>query len=238
MNLRSVTITGADDSTNQDDLVFLSRKYPFVEWGILVSGKHREGTFRFPSGAWASSFARKSIDNNMSVSVHLCGKLVRTLCDGTDSLMFYKNNKELIDSAKRIQLNFHAITHTIKEPDFSRTLGSFKNHQFIFQLDGVNNMILGDSRRKGLNAVPLFDTSGGIGRLPEYWPDPMNCYCGYAGGLSPENLEEQIRSIGAVAGESPIWIDVETRVRSDDDSVLDIEKVDRFLSISEKHIRG
>ena len=35
--LNRVTFTGVDDKTNIDDLVYLAEKYPFVEFGILVS---------------------------------------------------------------------------------------------------------------------------------------------------------------------------------------------------------
>jgi hypothetical protein len=45
--LERVTITGADDSTSIDEMLALSRRFPFVEWGILVSKRH-EGSYRFP----------------------------------------------------------------------------------------------------------------------------------------------------------------------------------------------
>jgi hypothetical protein len=41
MILDRVTITGADDDVDIGDLVDLSARYPFVEWGILSSSSRR-----------------------------------------------------------------------------------------------------------------------------------------------------------------------------------------------------
>lgn len=49
---------------------------------------------------------------------------------------------------------------------------------------------------------------------------------GYAGGLGPENINEQLYRISSVA-KGPIWIDMETRVRSQYD--LDFDKVTDVL---------
>ena len=51
MILDRVTITGADDSIKATDLIPLSKRFPFVEWGILLS-KNNEGSFRFPTRDW------------------------------------------------------------------------------------------------------------------------------------------------------------------------------------------
>ena len=46
-----VTVTGADDSVDVDGLIDLSKEFPFVEFGILLS-KSSAGSARFPSGLW------------------------------------------------------------------------------------------------------------------------------------------------------------------------------------------
>lgn len=84
-------------------------------------------------------------------------------------------------------------------------------------------------------AVPLFDASGGLGKLPESWPQPWAPYCGYAGGLSPENAEEQIAAIRRKANFARHWIDVETGVRDADDN-FDLGKVHDFLSIAKEFV--
>ena len=71
--------------------------------------------------------------------------------------------------------------------------------------------------------------SGGAGILPNAWPQARDCYCGYAGGLSPDNIEEQLPEIEKVAGEGPIWLDMETHVRSEDDRQFELAKVRQVL---------
>lgn len=47
--LTKVTVTGADDSTNIDEMFAIRDKFPFVEFGILLSERHSHaGTARFP----------------------------------------------------------------------------------------------------------------------------------------------------------------------------------------------
>jgi phosphoribosylanthranilate isomerase len=108
--------------------------------------------------------------------------------------------------------------------------------QFIFQLDDVNNDLLGLAQANSVNAVPLFDLSGGNGILPEHWPKATKYgFCGYAGGLSPENLEEQLAIIDQCT-DGPVWVDAESMVRSNGDQQFDLEKVERFLQIAEKWV--
>ena len=55
---------------------------------------------------------------------------------------------------------------------------------------------------------------------------------GYAGGLGPDNIESELQRIAAAAGDAPFWIDMETRVRSDNDEQFDLNKVRRCLEIT------
>jgi hypothetical protein len=95
--------------------------------------------------------------------------------------------------------------------------------------------------------------------LPKAWPNPIYLkstesgqvlnrwdYHGYAGGLGPDNLEEQIPRILEAASykgfskeiqEGDIWIDMETKVRSDQDRQFDLEKVEHCLEIAAPHIK-
>ena len=85
------------------------------------------------------------------------------------------------------------------------------------------------------NISALFDLSHGTGVLPDQWPATLNFVkCGYAGGLSPENLELQIKAIERIVGDTPIWIDMETHVRSNMDAQFDLSKVRTCLEISSR----
>jgi hypothetical protein len=133
---------------------------------------------------------------------------------------------------RRAQLNFHAETIPIV---LRNCLSALKHldRELIFQWDGVNNYLYAYARRAGIAVTPLFDLSGGAGVVPDEWPRPLeNTWCGYAGGLGPENLQEELLRIAAVVGDRTIWIDTETRVRSNNDMQFDIGKVRTFLEIA------
>lgn len=225
-----VTVTGADDSTDIPMMVDIQAEFPFVEWGILLS-KSIMGVSRFPSLEWLETLNVHRAELNLSG--HLCGRWVRDICDGnvdeagTPTVLTDVPPFEFLFD--RVQLNFHAYQHRIEDIGaFTRQVDKLAD-QVILQFDDVNNHLLTSVRLEGVDAVPLFDTSGGAGILPKEWPKVLNCYCGYAGGLSPDNLPEQMELISSKCGDGPIWIDAETWLRSDGDRVFDMEKVRAVL---------
>lgn len=227
MGLYRVTITGADDSTSIPALVDLSAEFPFVEWGILIS-KRQEGGYRFPSREWISRFSGVSLVQCMNVSTHVCGSWVRQMFVGE---IDWAELPHCIDVCQRVQINTHAERH-VSTTGLVKSLLERKDKQFIFQWDGVNNHLAYAALSHGLNTSALFDTSGGAGILPGDWPAPLaQFHCGYAGGLGPDNVERQIQKIKAVCSKS-FWIDMERRVRTDDDSALDLVAVRKVLELS------
>jgi hypothetical protein len=223
--IKTVTVTGADDSNNVADLVEIQKRFPFVEWGILVSGSSQGGN-RFPTEEWMRGLLPHK--DELTLSGHICGKWVRDLCKGENSL--YVDMPFFDGLFSRYQLNFHAYHHRIEDNEsFVSTIASLHASQIIFQFDDVNNGLLTSALYGGVDAVPLFDTSGGAGVLPQEWPEATSWYTGYAGGLSPENLAEQMELILEKCGEGPIWIDAETWLRSDGDQTFDLDKVVAFL---------
>lgn len=241
MILDRVTITGADDSIKATDLIPLSKRFPFVEWGILLS-KNNEGSFRFPTRDWIETLVNdvkgQLYPHNLNLSGHICGRWVRDICEGKWTIA--TEMPQLLHSFQRLQLNFHAEVHSLNKQKFFYGGVEFLqtyNSSLIFQMDNVNNSILDEARQMGIAGDPLFDLSGGAGILPEFWPKAEGFYTGYAGGLSPDNVVEQIKKIELVAGDARIWIDVERRVRSDDDSQFDLDKVARFLEAAEPFVK-
>jgi hypothetical protein len=236
MILDRVTLTGADDSVDPEDLVALAGDYSFVEWGILFSAS-RQGTPRYPSAQWITELWEAS-HAGLRLSAHLCGKWVRELIlDGNFS--WRQDVGQAFDMFERIQLNFHAhhLPANEKFLDVVRKYHDLK--QFIFQMDGVNDQLWKSVKEGSGQVVPLFDRSGGAGVLPENWPRAYtDVYCGYAGGLGPVNLLEELSKIENMAGQERIWIDAETRVRSNEDKLFDLEKVREFLEISKDFVEA
>lgn len=232
--ITKVTITGADDSINPFDLIPLNDKYPFVEWGILVSQRNF-GKNRFPAGEWLKALEiLKKEHSEISLSCHLCGLYVRELSKGNDIAI--KELGSIWNIFDRVQINFHAIPHTVLET-MAVVLKQYPEKEFIFQYDNVNNQAVHFMHEKGVNCSALFDASGGAGILPKNWPQPLiNIKCGYAGGISPENISEQILLIQEKIGDLNTWIDMETHVRSNNDNQFDLAKVEKCLKFSNNYI--
>lgn len=230
MKLDRVTVTGADDSIDPRELIKLSIRYPFVEWGILLS-RSQEGKARFPSVNWMVDLEHIAEDWDAKFSGHLCGQWVRALLRGSNR--FVTERPYLSQMFQRVQLNFHAEPHDVTEGELIARLREWNREEYILQFDNVNNLLLGALWHGGLRATPLFDLSGGAGVEPLEWPAPIGEYCGYAGGLHPDKLAAQLERIALAAGRSRIWIDVETHVRSNEDKQFDLGKVEQFLAIAE-----
>jgi hypothetical protein len=224
--LNGVTFTGADDSVAVKELVAISAEYPGVEWGILFS-KRGQGGWRFPSEAWVERLQERKT-RDMKLAAHLCGGWVRDLVmEGN----FSWQEQAWVGMFQRVQLNFHGEEHGTLA-GLETVLATGRDLKpFILQCDGVHDaFVRSQVERRPEQVAPLFDVSGGAGVLPQEWPRAWPAVrCGYAGGLGPENVVEQLQRIEEASGGQPYWIDMERRIRSEDDSQFDLKAVERVL---------
>ena len=228
MHLKYCSITGADDAVDVDDLSALAEKHPFAEWAILLLPDHA-GKPRFPSTGWIETFTKEY--RGLHTAMHLCGQALLNFIAGDEETL------ELMSGFDRIQLNLKfgdiegkydpaALIDRIRSSprwDFIIQYGKDKNGLLPF-LDGIAN-----------HAV-LFDESAGRGISPESWEAPLKGhFCGYAGGLTPDNLAHNLKMIAHAAAGQTTWIDMESGVRTKD--VFDLEKVRRVLEIAAPYAR-
>ena len=245
MKLTRVSITGADDLIDPEYLIDLSLEFPFVEWAILVS-RSQENNYRFPSRTWCRRFAalvnaaNLTKGTSINVATHVCGSWVRELLVGD---LRWDDLPDVLDVSKRVQINTYSEMNPHNYRRFLANLRDLPNKEFIFQLDGVNNyLVLETVWEISIQGAGLFDTSAGAGILPARWPTILHPYsCGFAGGLGPENVVEQIAAIEAANSSDYLthrtyWIDMERRVRSEDDSYFDLTKVRRVLDLAKPFI--
>lgn len=239
--ITKVTVTGADDKTNQKDLIDLLKLYPFVEFGILFSIRS-QGSKRFPKHEWIDKLQELVIKNKVNkrhFSGHLCGKYVSDIFNGN-----VEQTGNVIDKYSglfsRWQLNTHGLKHGYTRWWIDVIAKELQRMgvEIIFQYDNVNKHIMnhtvGRNGNKGFSA--LFDLSHGAGVLPDTWPAPIEGLdVGYAGGLSPANVVEQIEKILPAIGKRDFWIDAETHLRSDVDDTFDLGKVEAFLKAAKPY---
>lgn len=191
-----ITFTGVDDATDAADLVRLADDYP-VEFGVLFSPK-RQGIEprypKFPAIAWLVS------ELPLQWAAHLCGGDARTVIENGHSV-----HDNLLRYFQRAQIN-------TADPNVQPTrIGNWaaeRNLRAILQCRG-------DFPRVASVDV-LFDASGGRGISPDAWPAASRTtFCGYAGGLRPENVSAAVQTIGTQG--MRYWIDMESGVRDAND---------------------
>lgn len=231
MKIATVTITGADDSISPRDLTDISKQYPFVEWGILFCSA-QQGTARFPSDSWIKMLATlaKTSDPIPQISAHLSGAWLTDLLAGESKCPYLK-----LPMFQRIQLDFNGKAHRVDPHAFFLTVRTLtkSGQRIIFQMDGVNDYLHTLALARGIDAQALFDHSHGEGITPETWPRQLPySMCGYAGGLKPDNLANELRRISAGAGNTSVWIDIATGSRSNDGKIFDTQKAIACLDIA------
>lgn len=218
MILNRVTITGADESVDPAALAKLAARYPFVEFGILFSDSRQGKAPRYPGERWVGELLYVAEEADLRLAAHLCGRWVRDLVGEGNPTWWRHHPLRWTTWFRRVQINHHGH-YPQAHPDFRSFMDSksrfSRPHEYILQHGEEADEVVEGYLDLSSVAV-LRDGSGGTGVVPDYWRKPLGAYTGYAGGLSPENVAENLRAIERVVGDATIWIDVESGVRHQD----------------------
>ena len=227
VQLRFVGFCGADDSVEPAQLKEISEKHGWVEWGVLFRDE-KAGTPRYASAKWLAELGRVNAARQMRLAGHLCANKVDELLSG-DTTFVSKLHHEV--GFQRVQVNATAangadVSMFAQEAGALRCVDSLK--QAMQALPGVEFILQRNEQTRPLwepfvnlaspppNVSFLFDESMGLGVASSSWatPPPTHITFGYAGGLGPANLGEQLNRIAETAPGRTLWVDMETGVRS------------------------
>ena len=232
MYIHTLTITGADDKVRPEFLYGVSACAPeevSVEWGILAS-ESKAGSPRYPSMEWILRLLEiLDNQNGMTAALHICGNWMREILLGNMPLDLD------FSRFRRIQFNFKDTIPYNSEKFINLWETYFSYNALIFQVNMRGNLVYQALVDKGERPQScLFDCSGGTGKLSP-WRKVVEGSPGYAGGLTPDNLEEQLYKIERLYGEEPstIWIDIESGVRNERNE-LDCDKVFKAIEIVDR----
>jgi hypothetical protein len=174
--LKTVTISGADDKVKIADLVALSFKFPFVEWGILASPKNH-GKPRYPKMEWLMDIGMVSA---IKKSIHLCGDYARIFAINGDA----NNICSIINDFDRCQINLGNQLDRIDPEFLVRNMFNTPVTEYILQMpnDSPESIIVLDNITRSvhelaphINIFPFLDASGGKGITEQKWQ--MNTFC-------------------------------------------------------------
>ena len=235
MTFDTITFTGVDDHTDLVRLAAVARTYPdFIgEFGVLVgsaSWKHPGGIF--PTIQMVEDLRDLGRILGFKTALHLCGdparNLMKDLTEDQDpklSLDVYRLSRGF----SRVQINLHGGSWNP-----GRIEVNAKRVDVIMPFLGGKSVIL--QHRGDWDSVPpiksarveyLFDRSEGRGETDfDSWPALPKLgtlkRVGYAGGIGPDNIDRA--AAFAERAEVPVWLDMESRVRTN--GLFDLDKVE------------
>lgn len=231
MKINRVTITGADDKIKSYDLHDLQLRFPFVEWGILFSGKTGN---RYPTMKWLNDLLSDYSDLNLSA--HFCGFFSRMVLEQNDFASIDNLNSQF----GRVQLNYNFSRGGKFDLGALHTYAKQSDRAIILQYNKSNRYILDEFRDKNLpnNIHFLYDASGGRGVEIQGISTPIDGnYTGYAGGIGDDNVNDICDLITYQLNQSIVWIDLESGARIDDQFNIPIcesilSKASKFIKIT------
>lgn len=226
-----VTLTGADQTVEPEQLLEISKEFPEVEWAILFS-QSKSGVSRYPSLDWVEKLVSLALETKINLSAHLCGKWVDLAIKG--SCIFFQDERwNSVFGRVQFNLSKNRLSSVINnDSEIFKVCSELKQHCIL----GGNFSSLNIDAQKFLsnNLHPLFDASGGNGVLTKVWPtswvfEGHPLFCGYAGGLGPENIRDEFIKIKEKS-QGNFWIDMETKIRNSQDK-FDLDKCRAVLGI-------
>ena len=240
VKLISITCSGANEHIDPEDILRLARKYPILEFGIQVTAK--KCSKDSPRYLWIQELHRRIglQDHLPHLALHINtdwvdGFIAGNIAPELDELLrletFYRT-----PLFERVQLNFKIgrnidpVTGVLME--HLREYG--QGRRFIFSCNASNIAYLHYLYKSGLRDFDvLYDSSFGEGIKAEKYIEPAFCdddiRQGYAGGLSPDNITEELGKINQVVpDERSFFIDAEGQLKGSE-GFLSIEKCKTYI---------
>lgn len=236
MNLKYITCSDPRNHNTHDEMFDLWKMDPRVEIAVQMHpGKVSADTERYKwiKALVDSLYIRKPEYN---LAIHVNNDWCDDICNGKipDELkpLFrarYKSTfKHIIG---RIQLNMPQKTADNFNPQKLKPVIDFYDKQdFIIQYNARTKDAVDELHKTGAKFQLLFDASGGRGIDVTTWCAPVfpgKHMQGYSGGMSPENVADNLTKISRVAGAHDIWIDAEGKLKRDDK--FDVNRAKQYI---------
>ena len=224
LNLRAMGFCGVADNCSPEQLQLLSAHDAWIGQGILFR-PDLEGTPRYASKAWVDKLCHvnKTAHEHMRLAGHLCQSRCQEVLEGDATFVTELQTMGF----SRVQINATAANGVLV--DKAKTAFYVQNMRNVMEaVPSLQFIIQDNDETKSLwsklveSEVPpvknmslLFDASCGKGILATSFPAPMEKIpCGYAGGMGPGNIASVLDSVRAAADGQPVWIDMESSLRT------------------------
>ncbi len=230
-----VTFTGPDDITGVETLLDLTSRYPQAEVGLPLCPE-RGGKLGYPSVHFIRHFAKsaQALSANGGPVVQASLHVRKAWVDDLSKNIVHDVPKELLDLRHedgspvfaRVQLNL-GNPEDVNPEDLAALFDAYADHRFILPLNDRTEALCEALLKSKARFDVIFDKSGGRGIKPDQWPEVISDrFCVYAGGLEPENIQQELDKISAVAS-GPIGVDAETGLKTFD--TFDALKAEAYI---------
>lgn len=233
MFLKTVVCSGINENNDLNDAIEFLKKYKNAEFGVQCSP--RKAGYHTPRFDWLKELLHKLNEHKIEnkVALHLNEGFVVYFCDGkvpdevSDLLTIGK-------TVGRLQLNFKIGREVFASGNIpniktlEQTIKMVGLHPIILSASQPNMAFIQKAYHRGMKFDVLFDDSFGEGVAPDMRKPPMfnDLLQGYAGGLSPENITEELAKIAKVA-KGNIFIDAEGKLKQD--CRFSFERAEKFV---------
>lgn len=236
MVLKYITCSGANEYTNIDDLLALAKEYPMMEIGIQVSDKKiTDNPARFD---WIIALQEKVAAQKLApnIALHVNGNWVqqfacRAMIPELDYFLNLQDGKKCL-FVKRLQINFLiGNDYRIDFGRFCQAMTDRAPRPIVLPYNNRNAIFVKKIYNKSIKFDCLYDSSHGEGVLPKQHQAPVfkDCLQGYSGGLSADNVAEQLQKLSLVVKpERAIYIDAEGKLKGKD-GYFDLQKCRDYI---------
>ncbi len=221
MNLRYITCSDPREDIPAESLLNFTNQYPIAEIGVQA---HLDSMISWrPRNIWFNQIVAlsKNMPTPPNIALHINYQWCDCMCEG---LVPHEVKRWLSESnvytkqpvIKRVQLNVGDYTHCFSPKGLAKLIAAYPNQEFIFPWNEKVAPQIGQLKKTGARFSLLFDGSYGEGIEPESWRAPVynDIPHGYAGGLGPNNVAENLDKINAVLPpDYTTWIDAEGKLR-------------------------
>lgn len=221
MDLQYITCSDPRSDIPVQSMINFAMKYPLVEFGVQAHpGPMSYGHSR---NIWFNKFVELSKNMNVqpNIALHINYQWCDSMCDGVvpEQLSNWLNMVNVHSGknvVQRIQLNIGDGTRCFDAQKIADLIKKFPNQKFIFPWNNITAKSIDALKQTDAKFLLLFDGSYGAGICPTKWTGPVynDVPNGYAGGLGPKNVAENLDKINDILpSDYQTWIDAEGKLR-------------------------
>lgn len=260
MNIKYITCSDPREFNDINEIIDLAKSSPRAE--IAIQMHPSKASPGMPRYEWLTELlkklqsdqytnyilGRKYLYGLINLAVHINSEWATKICQSGKFprelypllCLRYTGGFDVKPIIRRIQINVPKDAAICASSiDMARMMNENRDYKFIIQYNEKTADLVHRLYRIGANFSPLYDASGGNGISPDAWCGPVFDYgwTGYSGGISPENVANNLTKISAVVpANRDIWIDAEGKLKTD--NKFDIARARQYIKNAENWIAG